>query len=61
MSAMTFGPHAFFIVASYAVVALVVLALIAWVMIDRRRLQVSLDALEAEGVTRRSSAKAERP
>ena len=53
--------RSFIISASISLLAIGVLALIAWVMIDRRRLQVSLDALEAEGVTRRSSAKAERP
>ena len=61
MSAMTLGPHAVFIVASYAVAALVVAALVVWVTIDRRRLQASLDALEAGGAVRRSSAKAGTP
>ena len=56
---MSLGPHAFFIVASYVTVALVVLAMIVWVAADRRRLQSSLDALEADGATRRSSAKAD--
>lgn len=58
---MDLGPHASFIIASYAAAALVVLALIAWVVADRRRLQATLDTLEAEGVVRRSSGGTDRP
>ena len=48
---MNLGPHASFIVAAYVMAALVVLALIAWVLGD----------LEAHGVTRRSSAAIKEP
>lgn len=53
---MDLGPHAAFIIASYAVVAAVLLGLIAWLLIDGRRHQRALAALEARGVRRRSSA-----
>ncbi|RTL54082.1 MAG: heme exporter protein CcmD [Bradyrhizobiaceae bacterium] len=55
---MSLGPYASFIVASYALVALVVLGLIAWIAADQRRQQNALRDLEARGVTRRSAAKA---
>ena len=58
MSAL--GPHAQFIVAAYAVAALVFLALIAWVTLDYRAQRRQIDALEARGVTRRSERAAER-
>ncbi len=58
MSAL--GPHAGFIVAAYAVAALVLLALIAWVALDYRAQRRQIDALEARGVTRRSERAAER-
>jgi heme exporter protein D len=48
------GPHAFFIVASYIAAAIVLAGLIGWVVIDYRRQQAILKALEASGVTRRS-------
>jgi heme exporter protein D len=53
---MDLGPHAVFIIASYAIVATVMLALIAWLVFDGRRYQRALDALEARGVRRRSQA-----
>ncbi len=53
---MDLGPHAAFIIASYAVVAVVMLGLIAWLLADGRRHQRALAALEARGVRRRSSA-----
>ena len=46
--------HAGFIVASYAAAAIVVVALIAWVMLDFRAQRRNLAELEARGVTRRS-------
>jgi heme exporter protein D len=55
------GPHAGFIVAAYAVAALVLAALIAWVALDYRAQRQKIDALEARGVTRRSERAAERP
>jgi heme exporter protein C len=53
-SAMDFGPHAGFIWASYAIAAVVLSLLAAWLVIDGRRLQRLLDELEAHGVRRRS-------
>ncbi len=46
--------HALYIWASYGVVALVVGALIAWVVADGRRVKRELERLEAQGVRRRS-------
>ena len=51
---MTLGPHAFFIVAAYAVAFGIVAAMIAWVLLDHRRQMRILSELEARGVTRRS-------
>ncbi|MCL4767807.1 MAG: heme exporter protein CcmD [Hyphomicrobiaceae bacterium] len=53
---MELGPHAAFIWASYGVNALVLGALIAWLVADGRLQQRRLDQLEARGVRRRSSA-----
>ncbi|WP_249123300.1 MULTISPECIES: heme exporter protein CcmD [unclassified Bradyrhizobium] len=58
MSAAMFGPYTSFIVASYAVAAIVVVALVAWVIADHRRQQRLLRDLEASGVTRRSGREA---
>jgi heme exporter protein D len=52
---MDLGPHAIFIIASYGVAAVVVAALIAWVVIDFRAQKRMLGDLEAHGVTRRSA------
>ena len=54
MTAMSLGPHASFIITSYALAMLVVLILIAWVAIDYRRQKARLRELEASGVVRRS-------
>ena len=54
---MNLGPHADFIVASYAIAALAVAALIAWVELDNRALRRQLASLKAKGATRRSSRK----
>jgi heme exporter protein D len=51
---MDLGPYAGFIVASYGIVAVVLSLLVAWLVIDGRRLQRLLDELEAQGVRRRS-------
>ncbi len=48
------GPNAGFIVAAYAIAALVLVALIAWVALDYRAQRRQIAALEARGVTRRS-------
>jgi len=55
---MSLGPYASFIVSSYLVVALVVLALIAWIAIDYRSQQQRLRALDQSGVVRRSGRSA---
>jgi len=51
---MNLGPHADFIVASYAVTTFVVAALIAWVLLDYAAQRRILGNLEDRGVTRRS-------
>lgn len=50
------GPHAAFIVAAYALVALVVAGLIAWIAFDGRTQARRIAELEARGVRRRSAA-----
>jgi heme exporter protein D len=52
------GPHAAYISASYAVVAFVLVALVAWLVVDGRRQQRLLDELDARGVKRRSGGAA---
>ncbi len=51
---MNLGPHADFIVASYAVTVFVVAALIAWIMLDYSAQRRILGDMEDRGVTRRS-------
>jgi heme exporter protein D len=51
---MDLGPHAGFILASYAAAALVLCALAAWLVLDGRRQQRLINELEARGVRRRS-------
>jgi heme exporter protein D len=48
------GPHAAFIIASYAVGLVVIVSLIVWVTQDYRTQRRRLVALEERGVTRRS-------
>ena len=48
------GPHAAFIIAAYAMAALVVIGLIVWVLADHAAQRRLLADLEARGVTRRS-------
>jgi len=48
------GAHAEFIIAAYLVAAVVIIALIAWVLIDYRAQRRQLEGLEARGITRRS-------
>jgi heme exporter protein D len=48
------GPYAGFILAAYGVAALVVAALVAWVVIDHAAQRRVLRDLEARGVSRRS-------
>ena len=51
------GPHAAFIVAAYAVTALVVVAIVVWVALDYSAQRRILGDLEDRGVTRRSQRK----
>ena len=51
---MNLGPHADFIIAAYAVAALVIIGLIVWVELDNRAQRRRLKNLHAQGVTRRS-------
>jgi heme exporter protein D len=55
---MSLGPYATFIEASYLVVLVVVVLLIAWIAIDYRGQKRRLSELESEGVSRRSGRKA---
>lgn len=52
------GPHYAFIVASYAIVAVVLVGLIFWVVYDGRTQRRLIAELEAQGVARRSKRKA---
>jgi heme exporter protein D len=54
---MSLGPHAGFIVASYAVSIAVIAALIAWIVLDYRAQQRILTDLDKRGVKRRSHKK----
>ena len=51
---MNLGPHADFIIASYALTALAVAALIGWIAADHRAQSRLLADLEQRGVARRS-------
>ena len=51
---MDLGPHALFIWVAYVAVAVVLAALVAWLVLDGRRQQQIVDELEARGVRRRS-------
>jgi heme exporter protein D len=55
---MTLGQHASFILAAYAIAAIVVVALIGWVIADYRRQRAILRDLERRGLTRRSARQA---
>ena len=55
---MNLGQHANFIVAAYASAAVVVVALIGWVIADYRRQRAILRDLERSGLTRRSARQA---
>jgi heme exporter protein D len=57
---MNLGPHADFIVAAYAVAALVLVAMVGWVILDYRTQKQKLAQLENQGVTRRSERQVER-
>ena len=48
------GPHAAFIIASYAFAVIALAGLAAWIVLDSRNLKATLAQLEASGVKRRS-------
>lgn len=56
---MDLGPHAAFIWISYAVVTLTVIALILWLIADGWKQSADLEALEQQGVKRRSKSSGE--
>ena len=52
---MDLGPHAAFIVSSYAAAIIILMVLVGWIVFDHRALKRTLSALEKQGVTRRSN------
>jgi heme exporter protein D len=56
---VTLGPHAAFIIGSYAAVVVVLAALIGWLISEGRRLERRLADLEARGIRRRSAGRPE--
>jgi heme exporter protein D len=58
---MNLGPHASFIIAAYAIAALVVIGLIVWVELDNRLLRQRMAKLKSQGVSRRSVNAADKP
>jgi heme exporter protein D len=54
---MNLGPHADFIVASYAITVFVIALLVAWVVLDYSAQRRILGDLEERGVSRRSRRK----
>ena len=58
---MNLGPHATFIIAAYAIAALVIIGLILWVEIDNRAQRRQLAKLKDQGVSRRSATTVEKP
>ena len=51
------GLHGGFILAAYAVTALVLLGLVVWIVVDGRAQRRRIAELEARGVRRRSAGK----
>jgi heme exporter protein D len=51
---MDLGPHAAFIVLSYAAAIVILAILVGWILVDHRALKRTLSALDKQGVTRRS-------
>ena len=48
--------HALYVAAAYGISALVIAAVVAWVLADQRARRRELAALEAAGIRRRSEA-----
>ena len=55
---MALGPYAWFIVTAYSLVALVLVLLSGWIVVDYRNQTRRLRALEESGVVRRSGRSA---
>lgn len=53
---MDLGPHAAFIWISYAAVTVTITGLILWLIADGRKQAADLEALERQGVKRRSAS-----
>jgi heme exporter protein D len=51
---MDLGPHATFIIASYAASGVILALLIGWIVAENRALKRTLAELDARGVRRRS-------
>ena len=51
------GPHSIFILAAYGAVAIVLAALIGWLLMDGRRQKNRLADFEARGIRRRSKGR----
>jgi len=51
---MDLGPHATFIIASYAASAFILALLIGWIVMENRALKRTLADFESRGITRRS-------
>lgn len=58
---MDLGPHAQFIISSYAVVAFVLGGLVAWLWVDGARQKRLMADLEARGIRRRSAQGGNQP
>ncbi len=56
---LNLGPHASFIIASYIVTAVVVVALISWIVGDYAAQRRLISRLEARGIKRRSQLPSE--
>lgn len=50
------GPHAIYIISSYAGVTVVTLGLITWVLLNSKKQQARLADLDARGIKRRSQS-----
>lgn len=53
---MAAGSYAIFILGAYGTAAAIVAGLIAWILVDQRRLLRLINELEAKGMTRRSKS-----
>ena len=51
---MDLGPHATFIIASYAAATFILSILIGWIVMENRSLKRTLADFEQRGITRRS-------